>query len=110
MPSGAHLTNAAARSRLVSRQMIELSAHDRATSRVRRPETEGPSDPRPLAGIACCMDLPEREEPGPPLEEELPPGYLLDDRFLIRQAIGRSGMATIYKAEDHVGGRDVAVK
>jgi serine/threonine protein kinase len=90
--------------------MIEVSAHDRANSRVRRPETEEPNDPRPLAGIACCMGLPEREEPGPPLEEELPPGYLLDGRFLLRRAIGRSGMATIYKAEDHVGGRDVAVK
>jgi serine/threonine protein kinase len=90
--------------------MIDVSAQDRANSRVRRPEQEEPSDPRPLAGIACCMDLPEREEPGPPLEEELPPGYLLDERFLLRQAIGRSGMATIYKAEDHVGGRDVAVK
>jgi serine/threonine-protein kinase len=56
------------------------------------------------------MDLPDREEPGPPLEEELPPGFLLDGRFVLRQAIGRSGMATIYRAEDHVGGRDVAVK
>jgi serine/threonine protein kinase len=56
------------------------------------------------------MDLPGREAPGPPLEEELPAGYVLDGRFLLRQAIGRSGMATIYQAEDHVGGRDVAVK
>jgi serine/threonine protein kinase len=90
--------------------MIETSAYDRALGRAGRPEPERPRDPRPLAGIACCMDLPGREEPGPPLEEELPSGHLLDGRFVLRQAIGRSGMATIYQAEDHVGGRDVAVK
>jgi serine/threonine protein kinase len=90
--------------------MPEVTAYDVASGRTRRPERDRPRDPRPLAGIPCCMDLPGREEPGPPLEEELPAGYLLDERFLLRQAIGRSGMATIYQAEDHVGGRDVAVK
>ena len=42
-----------------------------------------------LAGIACCGDLPEREGLGPPLEEELPAGHVLDDRFVIQEAIGR---------------------
>ena len=66
---------------------------------------------RPLAGLACCQDLPEREGLGPALEEEYPPGHLLDGRFVIREAIGRSAMATIYRAEDReAGGSSVAVK
>src|SRR5579863_3712794 len=68
-------------------------------------------DPYSLAGIACCEDLPEREGLGPPLEEEIAEGHVLDGRFTIRGAIGRSGMATIYRAEDReAGGRGVAVK
>lgn len=75
------------------------------------PQRAKPDDPFSLAGIACCMDLPEREGLGPPLEEELPAGHLLDGRFLLQEAIGRSGMATIYRAEDQAdGGRNVAVK
>ena len=84
--------------------MIEVPAYGLAPTR------RAGRDPRPLAGVACCADLPGREEPGPPLEEELPVGHLQDGRFLIREAIGRSGMATIYRADDRVGGRDVAVK
>lgn len=65
----------------------------------------------PLAGIPCCENLPEREGLGPPLEAELPQGHLLDGRFVIREAIGRSAMATIYRAEDaEHGGASVAVK
>ena len=90
--------------------MTEVSAFDRALARAGRTERGPAGDARPLAGVACCLDLPGREEPGPPLEEELPAGHLLDGRFLIREAIGRSGMATIYRADDRVGGRDVAVK
>jgi serine/threonine-protein kinase len=48
---------------------------------------------------------------GPPLEAELAAGHLLDGRFLVRETIGRSGMATIYRAEDRAcGDRAVAVK
>jgi len=65
----------------------------------------------PLSGIPCCEDLPEREGLGPQLEEELPPGYALDGRFVIREPIGRSAMATIYRAEDAGNrGASVAVK
>jgi serine/threonine-protein kinase len=64
----------------------------------------------PLAGIASCSDLPEREGLGPPLEEELPSGFVLDGRFVIREAIGRSAMATIYRADDQLRGGSVAVK
>jgi len=56
------------------------------------------------------MDLPGREDPGPPLEEELPSGHVLDGRFILREAIGRSGMATIYRADDKATGGVVAVK
>jgi serine/threonine-protein kinase len=65
----------------------------------------------PLAGIACCADFSEKEGLGPPLEEELRAGHLLDGRFLIQEVIGRSGMATIYRADDQAeGGRSVALK
>jgi serine/threonine protein kinase len=56
------------------------------------------------------MDLTEREGIGPPLEEELSLGYVLDGRFVIGEAIGRSAMATIYRAEDRLRGGSVAVK
>jgi serine/threonine protein kinase len=65
----------------------------------------------PLAGVPCCQGLPEREGMGPPLEKELADGTVLDGRFVVREAIGRSGMATIYRAEDRQqGGASVAVK
>ena len=69
------------------------------------------SRPAPLDGVGCCDRLPAREGIGKPLEDELPPGYLLDGRFLIREPVGRSEMATVFRAEDlSDGGRTVAVK
>ncbi len=69
------------------------------------------SRPAPLDGVDCCARLPAREGIGKPLEDELPPGYLLDGRFLIREPVGRSEMATVFRAEDlSDGGRTVAVK
>ena len=41
---------------------------------------------------------------------ELQLGQTLDGRFLITEIISRSGMATIFKATDLAGNRDVAVK
>ncbi len=66
----------------------------------------------PLAEVACCRALPEIQGVvEPSAEAQLRPGEVLDGRFLIREAISRSGMATIYRAEDRFqGGRDVAVK
>jgi len=91
--------------------MSNAPATGRAHAGALNPAREAPDVPAPLAGIECCGELPEREGLGPPLEEELPFGHLLDGRFLIREAIGRSGMATIYRAEDLGGeGRSVAVK
>jgi serine/threonine protein kinase len=69
-----------------------------------------PRDLRPLAGIASCMDLPARESSGEPAESELPAGHVLDGRFVLREVVGRSGMATIYLADDREAGGTVAVK
>jgi serine/threonine-protein kinase len=75
------------------------------------PAVDAPASAAPLSGIACCEGLPEREGLGPPLEAELEDGHVLDGRFVIREAIGRSAMATIYRAEDReAGGASVAVK
>jgi serine/threonine-protein kinase len=90
--------------------MTEVSAFDWAGARP-EPAQETPGDPRPLAGVGCCMDLTEREGLPPPIEQEFPEGHLLDGRFLIQEVVGRSGMATIYRALDQEkGGRVVAVK
>jgi serine/threonine-protein kinase len=66
----------------------------------------------PLADVACCREIPEacgRIEPS--AEPQLRICQVLDGRFLIREAVGRSGMATAYHAEDMFRGRrDVAVK
>ena len=70
-----------------------------------------PRGPRPLDGVACCMNLLEKEGLAPQIEPELPEGFLLDGRFRIREVVGRSGMATIYRADDEgSGGRCVAIK
>jgi serine/threonine protein kinase len=90
--------------------MIDVASDDRARARA-RPSAQGdPREGRPLAGIDSCIDLPESEDLGPPLEVELAPGHVLDGRYVIRAAIGRSGMATIYRADDQKGGGVVAIK
>ena len=54
-------------------------------------------------------DAPDRLEPS--AEPQIPLGRVLDGRFLIREVVSRSGMATIYRAEDMFHGRrEVAVK
>ena len=91
--------------------MPDIPAVETASAAAQVRACPAPAAAGPLAGIACCQDLPEREGLGPPLEEEYPPGHLLDGRFVIREAIGRSAMATIYRAEDReAGGSSVAVK
>jgi serine/threonine protein kinase len=90
--------------------MTEGPAFDQALAPASGEDRDKPRNARPLADIACCIDLPDRDGLGPPLEEELPPGHVLDGRFTLREAIGRSGMATIYRAEDREGGGSVAVK
>jgi serine/threonine-protein kinase len=52
--------------------------------------------------ISCFRDVPEQQPGGlePTFSPELRPGYLLDGRFLIGEPLARSGMATIYQAQD----------
>ncbi|MGD1032767.1 MAG: serine/threonine-protein kinase [Opitutaceae bacterium] len=66
----------------------------------------------PLAEVSCCRDVPmARGGFEPSTEPLLNPGKVLDGRFLIQEAIGRSRMATIYRAEDMLHERRiVAVK
>jgi serine/threonine-protein kinase len=66
----------------------------------------------PLAEVSCCRDVPEtRGGFEPSTEPLLSQDRVLDGRFLIREAIGRSRMATIYRAEDMLHDRrSVAVK
>lgn len=64
------------------------------------------------AAIASLKDVPDG---GHTLvasnEPELEPGLVIDGRFRICATVGRSGMATIYRAEDLLmGGREVALK
>jgi serine/threonine-protein kinase len=66
----------------------------------------------PFDDISCFRNVPEHHDPvEPTFAPELRPGHLLDGRFLIGSPVSRSGMATIYQAQDTLN-RDalVAVK
>ena len=59
------------------------------------------NETRPLDGVASCLDVPDRQDPmESTFAPELQPGKVLDGRFIISKAISRSGMATIYQAQD----------
>jgi serine/threonine-protein kinase len=65
----------------------------------------------PLEQVASCRNVPEYHEPVETSRAPFQPGYVLDDRFLITEVLSRSGMATIFKAEDLQNGKQkVAVK
>jgi serine/threonine-protein kinase len=66
----------------------------------------------PLADVACCREIPEAYGSiEPSAEPQLRACHVLDGRFLIREAISRSRMATTYRAEDMFHGRrEVAAK
>ncbi|WP_353826304.1 serine/threonine-protein kinase [Agromyces sp. SYSU T0242] len=55
------------------------------------------------------MDSPTEQVP-PPAETDPVLGSTLDERYRIEGLIGRGGMATVYRADDLVLGRRVAVK
>jgi len=76
------------------------------------PNTVPAIAPAPLADVVCCRDVPEvHGNILPSAEPQLALNEVFDGRFLVREIVGRSGMATIYRAEDtQHGGRDVAVK
>ncbi len=65
----------------------------------------------PLDQVTCCREVPEHHDAhdftGAPLRQ----GQVLDGRFLVTDVLSRSGMATIFKAEDSQNqNRLVAVK
>ena len=68
-------------------------------------------DSCPLEQVTCCREVPEHHDPVDAAAARFQPGHLLDGRFLITEVLSRSGMATIFKAEDKENGdRLVAVK
>src|SRR5690242_7183612 len=68
-------------------------------------------DASPLEQVASCRNVTEHHEPVDSNGAPFQPGELLDNRFLITELLSRSGMATMFKAEDrHNGNHSVAVK
>ncbi len=68
-------------------------------------------DACPLEEVASCRNVPEHHEPVDTAGVPFKPGQVLDGRFLITEVLSRSGMATIFKAEDRQNGNQlVAVK
>ena len=61
----------------------------------------------PLEEVASCRDVPEHHDPVDTTGVPFQPGHLLDGRFLITEIISRSGMGTIFKAEDKENGDQV---
>jgi serine/threonine-protein kinase len=53
-----------------------------------------------LENVVSCRAVPEHHDPVDVSSAPFQPGHLLDGRFLIKEVLSRSGMATIFKAED----------
>lgn len=65
----------------------------------------------PLEQVPCCREVPEHHDPVDTAGAPFQPGHVLDGRFLITEVLSRSGMGTIFKAEDKQdGNRIVALK
>ncbi len=65
----------------------------------------------PLAQVASCREVPDHHDPVERTDAPLRLGQVLDGRFLIKEIISRSGMATIFQAEDQQNANaPVAVK
>src|SRR5215467_7908018 len=66
---------------------------------------------RPLEHVVSCRNVPEHHEPVDVSGTPFKLGQVLDGRFLITEVLSRSGMATIFKAEDQLNGKQlVAIK
>ena len=64
-----------------------------------------------LAQVTSCREVPEYHDPVEAADAPFQPGHVLDGRFLITEVLSRSGMATIFQAEDKQNGNQlVAVK
>jgi serine/threonine-protein kinase len=64
-----------------------------------------------LEQVASCRNVPEHHEPVDTSGLPFQPGYVLDGRFRIAEVLSRSGMGTIFKAEDlQNGNQAVAIK
>lgn len=75
------------------------------------PEKIDLADSPSLRLPATFPEIPDHHDPlDSTFQPELQPGFVLDDRFVIGEAISRSGMATIYKAQDKQLNQTVAVK
>src|SRR3974390_736327 len=69
------------------------------------------ADDRCLEGVATCRNVPEHHDPVDAAGVPFRPGDVLDSRFLIAEVLSRSGMGTIFKAEDRQNGiQPVAIK
>ena len=69
------------------------------------------TEARPLEHLASCRNVPEHHEPVDTSGAPFQPGHVLDGRFLITEVLSRSGMATIFKAEDRQNAQQlVAIK
>lgn len=68
-------------------------------------------DTCPLEEVMSCREVPEHHDPVDAASAPFQPGHLLDGRFRITEVLSRSGMGTIFKAEDTRNGNQlVAVK
>ncbi|MDB6022488.1 MAG: Protein serine/threonine phosphatase [Pedosphaera sp.] len=66
----------------------------------------------PLDEVASCLNVPDHHDVvEPTFAPELRAGQVLDSRFLICEPVSRSGMATIYQAQDRLNADQlVAIK
>ena len=60
--------------------------------------------------VVVYRGLPIYREPEPYMSNEIEVGKILDNRFRITDLVSRSGMASIFKAQDQQTGETVAVK
>ena len=64
-----------------------------------------------LEQLTCCREVPEHHDPVEAAGAPFQGGHVLDGRFHITEVLSRSGMGTIFKAEDKQNGDQlVAVK
>jgi len=64
-----------------------------------------------LEQLTCCREVPEYHDPVEAAGAPFQGGHVLDGRFHITEVLSRSGMGTIFKAEDKQNGDQlVAVK